>query len=260
MQSRQPRQLGAVVTASLAFMAACDCTMPTDPSPAFLPSAAILASTSTVEVQNFKVCKVGTDADFTFTVNGGAATAFSLDDGECSSIHQYAGWPPDQVSVTETAQANVQLDSIVLTRELGGGPISVTSTTLLNTYTASGQIEFEEGYVATFYNTPILPPPPGGEGCTPGYWKNHLSAWPVSAALDFDATFGVDLFNPDVTLGQAVRLGGGGKYRLARHGTAAYLNSFAINSPYTTAQVIAYVQADDADALEYGNELGCPLN
>jgi hypothetical protein len=43
--------------------------------------------------------------------------------------------------------------------------------------------------------------PPGGEGCTPGYWKNHLEDWPptgLDIVDDFDTTFGVDLFDPKV--------------------------------------------------------------
>lgn len=255
---KRPQYQGALIAVGLAFLAACDTGLPTDTSQAFSPFAAILSSNNTVEPQHFKVCKVGTSADFTFTINQGASTGFSLAAGECLSIHQNGGWPPDTVTVTETAQAGVQLDSIVLGHYLGGGPVLVTSTTLTGTSTASGRIEFEEGYVATFYNRVIETP--GGEGCTPGYWKNHLSNWPVSPNLDFDATFGVSLFSPNITLGTAITLGGGGVNKLARHGTAAYLNSFAVNSPYTTAQVIAYVQAGNADVLAAANELGCPLN
>lgn len=154
-QATPTRGVSALLFAGLVVLAACDAAAPTDPTTPFGPSAAIIPSDNSVEVQNFKVCKVGTNASFTFTVNGGAATALSLADGACSSVHQYAGWPPDQVSVTETTQVGVQLDSIVLTRILGGGPISITSQTLTGTSTASGQVEFEEGYVATFYNTPV---------------------------------------------------------------------------------------------------------
>lgn len=248
-------RLGAV--ACIAFVGACDGGVITEPVSSNLPSAAIVSSSDAVEVQNFKVCKVGTDADFTFTVNDGAATAFSLAAGECASIHQYAGWPPDQVSVTELAQAGVQLDSIILTRKLGGGPISITTTKLTGTNTASGQIEFEEGWVATFYNSPIEV----GEGCTPGYWKNHLESWPVDPDMGFDATFGVDLFSPDITLEMAVNRRGGQENKLARHGTAAYLSAQAgINYPYTVAEVINFVQHGLSEELVEANELGCPLN
>jgi thrombospondin type 3 repeat protein len=106
---------------------------------------------------------------------------------------------------------------------------------------------------------------PSGEGCTPGYWKNHLSSWAAtgySPSADFDATFGVNLFSPNITLRTAINLGGGGVNKLARHGTAALLSAAhpGVNYPYTVAQVIAAVQAGDSDTLAAFNELGCSLN
>jgi hypothetical protein len=114
--------------------------------------------------------------------------------------------------------------------------------------------------------------PPSGEGlngCTPGYWRNHADRWlGASSSDDFDSTFGVDLFEPDITLGQAVsnpQVHG----TLAFHAVAALLNSYGgvpnvdgttVNYPYTTAQVLALVQAGDKDALAAANELGCPLS
>lgn len=106
---------------------------------------------------------------------------------------------------------------------------------------------------------------PGGEGCTPGYWKNHLDSWGAtgySPSDDFDTVFGVDYFTPDVTLLQALNLGGGDVYRLGRHGTAALLDAAhsGVDYPYTVAEVISMVQAGNADALEAANETYCPLN
>lgn len=103
-----------------------------------------------------------------------------------------------------------------------------------------------------------------GGGCTPGYWKNHLDAWSptgLSPADDFDTTFGVDLFDPDISLEQGVKAKGGKVNRLARHGTAALLSALHpdVDYPYTAAEVIAMVQAGDTDLLEEANELGCPL-
>ncbi len=116
-------------------------------------------------------------------------------------------------------------------------------------------------------STPVTPTPtpPLGEGCTPGYWKNHDLAWPptgYSPSDDFDTTFGVNIFIIDKTLMQALNSGGGGIYRLGRHGTAALLNAAHpdVDYPYTEAEVIALVQAGDADALEAANEdTPCPL-
>jgi hypothetical protein len=117
------------------------------------------------------------------------------------------------------------------------------------------------GVLVVFKNTQQ---PSGNEGCTPGFWKNHLSLWPAPylPSADFDATFGVDLFNPNITLGTAINLGGGGVRKLARHGVAALLSAAhpGVDYPLTVAQVIAAVQAGDEDTLAAFNELGCPLD
>jgi hypothetical protein len=128
------------------------------------------------------------------------------------------------------------------------------------------------------YNVCYYPEPGELEGCTPGYWRNHADRWVgVAPTDDFDATFGVDLFDPDITLGTAIWLGGGGVDAFARHATAALLNAYAkadgslgqfVNYPYTVAEVIQMVQdavANDTieatkDLFEAANELGCPLS
>ena len=107
--------------------------------------------------------------------------------------------------------------------------------------------------------------PPGDEGCTPGFWKNHLDEWApsgLSPADDFDTTFGVDLFDPDITLGDAIKLKGGGVKKLGRHGTAALISALHpdVGYPFTGLEVIALVQAGNAHALATANELGCPLD
>ena len=105
-------------------------------------------------------------------------------------------------------------------------------------------------------------PPPGNEGCTPGYWKNHLEDWPptgLSPADDFDTIFGVDLFDPDITLDDAVNAKGGGVKKLARHGTAALLSAAHpdVAYPLSIGAVIAAVQAGEVGPLVEANELGC---
>jgi hypothetical protein len=128
------------------------------------------------------------------------------------------------------------------------------------------------------YNLCYVPNPGEGEGCTPGYWRNHHDRWVgAEPADDFDATFGVDLFDPAVTLGWAIAAGGGGVNAFARHATAALLNAYAaelgsdgqfVDYPYDVDEVIQMVQdavADDTleetkDVLSAANELGCPLS
>jgi len=107
-------------------------------------------------------------------------------------------------------------------------------------------------------------PPPGGQGCTPGYWKNHLEDWPptgYSPVMFFNTVFGISYFSPSYTLEQAINQGGGGVYRLARHGTAALLNAAhpAVDYPFSVAEVIEMVQLGSADPLAAANELGCRI-
>ncbi len=114
----------------------------------------------------------------------------------------------------------------------------------------------------------------GDEGCTPGYWKNHLDAWPEGYNTDdhFSYHFGLaitirwsekgkpqDEENP--TLLHALQAKGGGESRLARHGTAALLSSAHsdVAYPLTLSEVLTAVQDGDIDTLEEANELGCPL-
>jgi hypothetical protein len=116
-------------------------------------------------------------------------------------------------------------------------------------------------------------PPTGGEGCTPGYWKqsHHFDSW-----VDFDPddsysdVFGVSPSFGDKTLLQVLKQGGGGEKALGRHAVAALLNTAngGVSYAFTTAGVIDLVQQAYAtndfngikDQLEAENEQGCPLN
>ncbi len=111
----------------------------------------------------------------------------------------------------------------------------------------------------------------GGEGCTPGFWRqeHHYDSWTTYSPNDlFDDVFGVDAPG-NLTLGEAVELGGGGAYALMRHAVAALLNAESpdVAYNYTSSEVIQRVQdafaSDDfenhKDALEEANENGCDL-
>ena len=124
-------------------------------------------------------------------------------------------------------------------------------------------------------------PPKGGEGCTPGFWKQdqHFDSWtaPFDPSDSFDATFGVDVtlrvgneLVADPTLLQALQAQGGGINALARHAVAALLNAASpdVDSDFTVAEVIALVQEAITtgdferikNILAAANEQGCPLN
>jgi hypothetical protein len=113
----------------------------------------------------------------------------------------------------------------------------------------------------------------GCQGCTPGYWKNvrmHGCYWMgYSPDDDFDTVFGVDMFDPDLTLLEALNNGGGGYNALGRHAVAALLNARAnIGFGFLEGEVINSVQLAVAngdpecykDQLEKCNESYCPLN
>jgi hypothetical protein len=116
-------------------------------------------------------------------------------------------------------------------------------------------------------------PPQGGEGCTPGYWKqpHHFDSWEATGFApgdSFDATMGVD--SSFDTLLDGVSAKGGGEKAFARHAVAALLNASSPDVDYglSSGDVIALVQDAYAtgdfetakDLLEEQNEAGCPLN
>ena len=120
----------------------------------------------------------------------------------------------------------------------------------------------------------------GGDGCTPGYWKQdqHLDSWAVSTDTLFSEVFGrvitirqkrsADVTDP--TLLQALAALGGQVNTAARHSTAAYLNAVSANVNYdlnVAAIIASFQQSYDSDS--YGtlietmvnfNEQSCPLN
>ena len=123
------------------------------------------------------------------------------------------------------------------------------------------------------------------EGCTPGYWKNHLDSWPATgfspnqtleSVFDVPDSLGYD----NVTLLNALKFDGGsgvagGARILLRAAVASLLNSAhpGVDFPMTTAEVIAATNAalasgsrstmialaGDLDDANNGPE-GCPLN
>jgi hypothetical protein len=116
------------------------------------------------------------------------------------------------------------------------------------------------------------------EGCTPGYWKvdQHFDSWPVPLSTTLSGAGFVGTGNQSATLLAALSFQGGptvqdAKNILMRAAAAAYLNSFAVNYPLSTAALVAEVNAalatgdrttilNEASKLDGYNNLGCPLN
>jgi cysteine-rich repeat protein len=123
----------------------------------------------------------------------------------------------------------------------------------------------------------------GGEGCTPGYWKQeqHFDDWTGNSPGDsfssvFERTITIrwsETGKPqpveDPTLLQALEANGGGINALARHSVAALLNAANpdVEYFYSTDEIIQMFQGaydddefeDTKDMFKEENESGCPL-
>ena len=234
--------------------------------------------------EELEVCKQWTDhgsvpttIDVTVADPGmaGTTTSYTLASGECRVVAQFDGavFGPADLSTTEVVPAGATLDSIVVVAgDRSSGSSVVTTTVLTGTDTWSfANANNDQGFLVTYHNS-FPPPPGGGEGCTPGYWKqsHHFDSWPSSYAPgdDYDTVFGVSS-SFGGTLLDALKRGGGKEKALGRHAVAALLNAGSgVDYAFTEAGVIQMVQ--DAyssgdfngvkDELATENERGCPLN
>lgn len=114
----------------------------------------------------------------------------------------------------------------------------------------------------------------GGEGCTPGYWKQdqHFDSWPASYSPNMMFSDVFENAFPDMTLLDVLRQGGGCLNALGRHTVAALLNGESSEVDYdrSAMQIINMFNAtyqgtcDDYEAVKnifaFFNEQGCPLN
>ncbi|TVQ90835.1 MAG: hypothetical protein EA400_05635 [Chromatiaceae bacterium] len=112
----------------------------------------------------------------------------------------------------------------------------------------------------------------GGQGCTPGYWRqpHHFGSWVNYQPSDLFASVFDDAF-PGRTLLDVVRQGGGGLNALGRHTVAALLNAASPGVSYdlsVEAVIALFNQTYPGSRQEYEalkdlfegfNEQGCPL-
>jgi hypothetical protein len=164
-------------------------------------------------------------------------------------------------------------------------PSGITSLSV-NVYAAGTWSDGTAGGQTGNFGKLIVPvgcQPPGDEGCTPGYWKNHPEAWAGTGYATGQTAGSVFTIPGSLGLSSTSLLatlnGGGGSGTLGgakillRAGTAAVLNAASGGVDYTqsVAEVIADVNAalasGDRDtmlsvaaALDSDNNLGCPLS
>jgi hypothetical protein len=105
----------------------------------------------------------------------------------------------------------------------------------------------------------------GDEGCTPGFWRNHLTWWACAGYSPNDkvnAVFGCDLVaDDDLTMGTVIAAPQ--TYGvLPFHAIAALLNASCgdVDFGLSADEVKDLACAGDKDALAAENEKGCPLS
>lgn len=249
-------------------------TAPRMKAPLSPPVSMQTASAGLVTVCKNASAPAGT-YDFTVSQAGGrggtllAGSSFTLTPGQCTDVWQALPNPPSSdplvtVTVTEVnLPAGVQFDSVHV------------ETAETPTYTTSGvsvYVNYYHGALETFFNSAV--PVTGGEGCTPGYWKQsqHWDSWmaPYTPSTPFADVF--DNAFPGMTLEAVLSQGGGGLNALGRHTVAALLNAASpgVSYNYTVSDVINSFNnvypgtKSDYTALKdqfaAANNQTCPLN
>jgi hypothetical protein len=300
------KRVGALTLVGIAFAACSDGDVTTPAG----PEAVNTTFNSTHTSAFFNVCKVyveaGAEGDYEFQweiapTGGGGATgsSFDLTAGDGTKGRGIGGCAdegattdsPIEVPVGSTLTVTEVAVAIDGTASLDPGlPVSLTPylapngecfVNETNAQALGGIVTVDvtatecgafSTYLLAFKNI-SFDEPGGSEGCTPGYWKqeHHFDSWVGYLPTDdFDSTFSVDWFSPNITLLDALELKGGKINALARHAVAALLSAGSVDYPQSVADVIADVQAvDDTDKnavealknrLDEQNNLGCPLN
>ena len=201
--------------------------------------------------------------------------------------------PTDTPTDTPTA---THTDTPTSTPTNTATPTQTPTSTPTDTETPTNTPTNTETPTVTPSNTPTASPtntatatftatttPLAGDGCTPGYWKNHFSEWAAAGFSPFQSVgsvFSASLVFPDIgtaTLGEALDFKGGsgvdGAARiLLRAAVAALLNASHpdVAYPRTTVEIVADVNLALASGdrptmlalaanLDEDNNEGCPL-
>jgi hypothetical protein len=271
------------MAAGLALIVGCSSEVgdPMVEPPQFLISNAILdCGTTDPELGKFKLIKLGAGGTFEVRVNDVLVSTVTLAAGECKIVHTNTDYPVStgsRVTVTEISGEgtlqSIELTILIATAfdQFGHVTATTTETSYPTGNSATAHIIFaQKGAVATFTNEPG--DGNGGEGCTPGFWKQsqHFGWWtaPYTPTTQFSAVF--ENAFPGKTLLDVLKQGGGGLKALGRHTVAALLNaaSPSVDNGLTPQQVIdafnSVFPGGDYEGLknrfEGQNEAGCPLD
>lgn len=175
----------------------------------------------------------GDPQSFVFTTTGAGYNGFNLTDLAAPNDQALAA---GTYGVSETPLAGWTQTSATCTSSLGGSEVP-----------ASIGLTAGETVTCTFVNTKIVVQ---AQYCSPGYWKQsqHFDSYVTySPNSTFFSVFGVDAF-PGKTLVQVLSTGGGGLEAYGRKAVGALLNSSALTSGLTPAEVISKFAATYAAA------------
>ena len=230
--------------------------------------------------EHLEVCKYGSTADVTVDMQqviGNSTVTYSFANGECRVLGNFDGTiglgPADIQASESNIPSGYQFDSVRTTIIGRNGASGSVSTSTTNSYSITGANN-NIGILLEFFNSQI-PVTGGGEGCTPGYWKqpHHFDSWVgYTPGQQFSSVF-VNAF-PGKTLLQVLSANGNtAGEALGRHTVAALLNASSgsgVSYDLTTAQVISGFNSvwggtknqlnAQKDIFAGFNEQGCPLN
>ena len=283
-----PKGRAAFIAAALLpiLLVACGPDGSTNPEPATgiggpsLTAADFGAGNGLANFEHVEVCKYGSTADVTVDMQqaiGNSSVTYSFADGECRVLGNFDGTiglgPADIQAAESNIPAGYQFDSLrvtVIGRNGASGSVTVGTTNGYSIVGANNDI----GILLQFYNSQI-PTTGGGEGCTPGYWKqpHHFDSWVGYTQGQLFSSVFEDAY-PGLTLLQVLSNNGNtAGEALGRHTVAALLNAASgsgVSYDLTTAEVIAGFNAawpgtknqlNAQKAIFSGfNEQGCPLN
>ena len=270
-----PLRRAMVCSATLAsfLVVGCGPDSPTDPAktggPAFA-AADLGAGNGLANFEFIEVCKYGSTADVTVDMtqasSGNTSVTYSFADGECRNLGNFdatVGLGPADITASESnIPTGFQFDSLrttIVGRNGASGSVNVSTTNSFAILGADNDI----GILLEFYNSEI--PSGGGEGCTPGYWKQsqHFDSWVPTGFLTTQTAGSVfsslGAACPTLagkTLVDSLQGGGGANFCkkvriLTRAAVAAVLNAAHLGVSYP--RTVADIQAAVKTAIASGN-------